>query len=450
MRTREQLKARAAELKGEVEKATAALEDGRLEKKRYSGIMGRAEKEYEELEAELKAYEQVAKYAWGTEANMANMGVGDLPGVGDGGRIMAASPMDMTQGQLHGLLDAAAHKTPYSIEVKPKAFHAGVQTKAAVTEGGLGGGFSGNLPPVQSLLAVGLGYEPTRIADLLPGAAMPGPSATWLSHTANSAEVGIVAEAGTKGDIGPTITENQVKPTKIAGQASVTLEAWQDTGNYGEGQFAAWLPTELTRSLINEESNVLLNAVSGTGNATFNGILQTAGTLTRSMGTDTPLDCLAKAYVDLRVGAAFADPDVVLVNPATLGALRRTKSADGNYVLDLLAGPMNLTAYGQPSTGGPAREQNPYSVIPQGTPGSSGNLWGATIFSSTQVAAGTAVVMSVKAGAGIFWQRLGLLIMFDPYTLLSQNEYRWIAEERVAFASMRPSAINIVTGLPTS
>jgi len=117
--------------------------------------------------------------------------------------------------------------------------------------------------------------------------------------------------------------------------------------------------------------------------------------------------------------------------------------------LDLLAGPLNLTAYGQPSTG-PANEPNPYSVIPQGVPGSNGNLWGAQIFATTQVAAGTAVVMSVKAGAGIFWQRLGLLIMFDPYTLLSSNEYRWVAEERIAYNCPRPAALNLVTGLPTS
>ena len=44
----------------------------------------------------------------------------------------------------------------------------------------------------------------------------------------------------------------------------------------------------------------------------------------------------------------------------------------------------------------------------------------------------------------MFWQRLGLLIMFDPYSLLSSNEYRWVAEERVAFNSPRPSALNLV------
>ena len=98
-------------------------------------------------------------------------------------------------------------------------------------------------------------------------------------------------------------------------------------------------------------------------------------------------------------------------------------------MLDLLAGPLNLTAYGQPCTG---RQASPQVF------GDSAGLvrvlwkpWGATIFTSTQVAAGTAVVMSVKAGAGIFWQRLGLLIMFDPYTLLSSNEYRWVGADRV-------------------
>jgi Phage capsid family len=357
--------------------------------------------------------------------------------------------MDLSPQQVQGLMQAAEHRTPYSVEIQPKSFREGIQTKAAVTESGIGGSFGGQLPPVQSLYAIGLGYEPVRLADLFPGAAMPGPSATFLTHVSNSAEVGIVAEAGAKGDISPSITETQMIPTKIAGQVSVTLESWQDTGAYGEGSFASWLPTELTRSLVNEESNIIANAVSGTGNATFNGILNTSGTLTRAMGTDSPLDCLAKAYADVRVGAAFADPDLVLIHPNTLSALRRAKDADGRYIMDLLSGPLNLTAYGQASNA-PASELNKYSVIPQGLPGANGSLWGATIYATTQVSAGTAVVASIKAGAGIFWQRLGLLIMFDPYTLLTNNEYRWIAEERVAFSSPRPAAINLVTGLPTS
>jgi hypothetical protein len=165
------------------------------------------------------------------------------------------------------------------------------------------------------------------------------------------------------------------------------------------------------------ESNILLNGVSGTSNATFNGILQTSGTLTRAIGTDSPLDCLSKAYVDLRVGAAFADPDLVLMHPSTLGALRRQKDADGRYVMDLLAGPLGLTAYGQPSTAGPANEQNSYSVIPQGSPAFSGNLWGAQIATSTQIAAGTAIVASVKAGAGANVKVLQTLLGHKTATL---------------------------------
>jgi hypothetical protein len=68
MRNRAQLKARAAELKNEVEKATAAYEDGRMEAKRYRGFVDRASRESEEIESEMKAWEQVARYSGGTEA----------------------------------------------------------------------------------------------------------------------------------------------------------------------------------------------------------------------------------------------------------------------------------------------------------------------------------------------------------------------------------------------
>jgi hypothetical protein len=443
------LQRRAQELAAEQQTKEAHFKAGQISKAEYKAFVDRAHEEAAEIKSDLKAYEQATKFSWGTEANIPASQLAPA----DGGRIMAPSPMDMTPQQVNGLLQAAEHRTPYSIEIAPKAFRFrdSVTTKAgAVTESGLGGSFGGQLPPVQSLYAVGLGYEPVRLADLFPGAAMPGPSATFLTHTSNSAAAGIVPEAGTKGDIGPSISETQVIPSKIAAQVSVTLEAWQDTDRYGPGQFSQWLPTELTRAIIDAESNAAANAVNGTANATFNGVLNVSGTLTRAMGADSPLDCLAKAFADVRVGSAFADPDLVLMHPNTLSALRRAKDAEGRYLLELISGPSNLTAYGQPFTAGPAREPNPYSVIPQSVPGSNGNLWGATIFATTHVAAGKAVVMSVKAGAGIWWQRLGMLIMFDPYTLLSTNEYRWICEERVAFNSPRPTAINIVTGLPTS
>ena len=138
------------------------------------------------------------------------------------------------------------------------------------------------------------------------------------------------------------------------------------------------------------------------------------------------------------------------MHPSTLGALRRDKDSEGRYIMDLLAGPLNLTAFGQPSSGGPPNDKNPYSVVPQGTPAASGSLWGAQISTTTQVPAGTAVVASIKAGAGIFWQRMGMTVFFNPWSLMTSNEYFWVAESRVAYSCPRPAALNLVTGLPTS
>ena len=141
------------------------------------------------------------------------------------------------------------------MEIQPKSFRAGVQTKAAVTESGIGGSFGGQLPPVQSLYAVGLGYEPTRVADLLPGAAMPGPSATWLTHTVNTNEAGIAAE-GEPRSISVRPYGAPGHPDEDRRTVTTTLEAWQDTEKYGEGQLLPVAPAvELTRSLINEESS---------------------------------------------------------------------------------------------------------------------------------------------------------------------------------------------------
>jgi len=77
---------------------------------------------------------------------------------------------------------------------------------------------------------------------------------------------------------------------------------------------------------------------------------------------------------------------------------------------------------------------------------------GAPIATTTQIAAGTALVMSAKACAGIFWQRLGLRVEFNMWSdsYWSANTYGFRAEEHVALSVPRPSALNIVTGLPSS
>ena len=351
---------------------------------------------------------------------------------------------------------AAEAKTPYSFTVDPKrvkSFNESIRYKTAgapALESGISSSLTGQLPPVQSPYAVGLGYESTSVASLLPAVQMPGPSATWLSHTANTNEVAVVGENASKPSLGPTLVENQVVPMKLAGTVETSLELWEDSARYGQAAVNEWLPIELTRSHQNTVSNQLINAVSGTNGATFDGLANISGCLTRSVGNDSVLDALAKAFVDVRTGSAYADPDLVIMHPATLGALRRVKDADGRYLMGLLAGPVELTADGHPRISAPASDPNSYSVVPQGLPGLSGNLWGAPIATTTQLAAGTALVMSVAAGAAMVWYRMALRLEFNMWseTQWTQNQFSFRAESRLALSSPRPTALNILTGLP--
>jgi hypothetical protein len=122
----------------------------------------------------------------------------------------------------------------------------------------------------------------------------------------------------------------------------------------------------------------------------------------------------------------------------------------------MLTGPLGLTAFGEPASSRPAGEQSPFSVIPQGaSTNPHGVLWGAPVVPSTQCPAGTAIVASIKAGGGMFWQRLGMLLQFDPYagpsgTNFVTNTMTWRVEIRCAMSVPRSTALCSVTGLPTS
>jgi hypothetical protein len=481
MSKRKELSERSSALAGEIETKMRDLDAGKISTASFNSFMEQANAEAQSLQSTVANYDRAQAFRNAQAGLELAPGAGGFVGSSGGwGGPRPQTPMALNDHQIKALYQAAANRMPLSMEIGSTGDGAyaggyggggvtdatlkgyiGASTKNAVSESGLGGGFSGNLPPVQSLYAVGLGYEPTRISSYLPGATMQGPSATWLSHVGNAAEAAGTAELAVKGNIGPSIVENQVKPQKIAGLVSTSLEAWQDTENYGEGALASWLPAELTRSLINTESQFLLTATTGDTNAfggptgaTFNGWFNQSGTLTRTLATgELPLDTLNKAFIDVRTGPAYAEPDLCVLHPATLGALRRLRDDQGRYILDLLAGPLGLTADGSQRIAAPPEQANAFSVISQGNEGGFyGNLWGVPIVASTQCPAGSAVVASIKAGGGLFWQRLGLMLQFSmglPGSEWESNAYSWRVEERVALSVPRPAALNIVDGLPT-
>lgn len=440
---------RLSELDAQMRAKQAAHEAGDISNKQFSGFISRAEAEATELSQTIKTYEHANRFMAGNDIRGF-----DEPGFspqtkGFGPR--PRSPLEVTHEQLKALHHASQNGTPFRVEIGQKhlesAFMGDVETKATapVAETGTGGV---NLPSIMMpTRAMGLPYEPTRFAACLQGAMMTGPSAAYLEHTGNTNEATGVAELGTKTDLGPTIKEKIIKPQKIAGLISVSWEASMDYQD-----FAAWLPTELQRSVINAESNYLLNAgvSGGPSGAAFTGILAASGTLTRAVDTtnsEKPLDTLSKAFVDLRTGSAYADPDLIVMSPATWGALRREKDDSGRYILDLLAGPAGLTWDGSTAL----QAEVARSVPAQGATNPHGGIWGVPVVETTQIADGKAVVLSRRAGAAIFWQRTGMVLEFNPWGTdqWTKNYMSWRCEERISLSIPRPAAINIVTGLPT-
>jgi HK97 family phage major capsid protein len=260
---------------------------------------------------------------------------------------------------------------------------------------------------------------------------MTGPSAVYLQHTSKTNEATRVAEGAVKPSLGPVVTENFVKPVKIAAIVEASLEILQD-----HEAFASWLPVELQRSVVNSESLYLIqaNATGGPTAPEFNGLLATSGTLAQDATRDTALDAISKAYVKIRTGSAFSEPDLVLTSPATAGALLRQKDLQNRYLLDVYRGPGAL---------------NQQAEL---------DIWGVPLRTSTMVPDGTAIVMSIQGGAAVGWIRMGLEVMYNPYggttdagaDLWRTNQYSWRAEERISLSVPRPSAICIVSNLPTS
>lgn len=193
---------------------------------------------------------------------------------------------------------------------------------------------------------------------------------------------------------------------------------------------------ELQRSVINSESNYLINANASGGPtaAEFNGLLAVSGTLAQDATSLTFADALSHAYTKIRTGSAFSEPDLVLTSPATAAAALRTKTSTGAYVFDIVRGPGGLN------------QQNEFDVF------------GVRTVTSTQVPDGTAIVMSIQGGAAVGWIRMGLELMYNPYggttdagaDLWRTNQYGWRAEERVSLSVPPPAAICVVTNLPTS
>jgi HK97 family phage major capsid protein len=338
-------------------------------------------------------------------------------------RIQPGSVYQLDKTQIAALKQAAQQGTPFKVQVGSKGIEhgnfSGIRDKAAITEGGMSPNL---LPPLQQYGPNGwfnLPYEITNLQRYLPVVPFSGPGVAWWRHDSNGAEAAYVAEGQTKPDISPVVSEQFTRASKIAGRYLATHELIQDAGD----AFGQHLTVDLSRSLINASNYMLLNGTTAANG--WNGINNVSGTLTQAQGSDTPLDAINKAMVQLRND--FFVPDTLVIHPTTLGAIRRAKDLENRYLISLMEGPRGIDQTSDTET-----------------------LWGMNVVQTTQQTAGTAAMLSVQSGSTVIYLREALSVFFDPYSLASSNTYQYIAETRLALATPRPSAICPLSGLPTS
>jgi HK97 family phage major capsid protein len=273
------------------------------------------------------------------------------------------------------------------------------------------------LPATLYPWVIGQIHEP-RLLDRIPTQLVEAPSIEYIVHQSTTGSPGIVAEGALK----PEVVMNYVQQTavlqKIAGHVGVSYEIIDDFSN-----FLQYTQTELYREIIDAEN---VNLISGPGGAgQVDGFLSTSGTLTHVAGQAstgfTPLDDVEIAIAQLRAGPALADPDLFIVHPDSWSNMRRTKDTLGRYLLSA-----------DPALG----EAN--------------SLWGVSVLQTTQITPGTGILLdSSKFGRAIVRGPIVVFIGFanDDFT---RNIRRFVSEERVQLAVNRPSAVNIITGLPTT
>jgi HK97 family phage major capsid protein len=316
------------------------------------------------------------------------------------------SVMNIPTEEFKGLFDAVQRKLP--------SFR--VESKAPFGEGSF---TSGSLPPVLlPQLTQQLPYEPDDLfAHLIQMKAPEASSVEWLSHTGNANPAAATAELAQKPDLGMELTTRTQSFTKIAALASFSTESLQDFSH-----FMGFVPAEMFRALIDARTDEIVN---GSGSSPHMlGLLNQSGTLTRAIGSDTPVDCLKKAFNDLRVGTAYARANLVAMHPTTWADIQLQKSTGGLYLLN----PTDPNAIGDLD-----------------------NIFGVRVITNTWIPAGTAIVVDTSK-AVLAWTRQAPSLEINQYGTneFNENYVTFRVEERVAIGVQYPTALNIVTGLPSS
>jgi HK97 family phage major capsid protein len=351
------------ELKQQVVAKHKAFREGKITEAEFSEFIGQAE-------------EQVRRQEGSRFRNLADSGRGGVVSTKALQTGREAAPLAIDDESLHALHGAGLSRQ----SLRVKAFNTA----------------EGQLPAQLMPQVLGPIHE-NRLLDRLPVQPTTAASIEYIRHTSTTGAAAVVAEGAVKPELVFNIDQLEARPQKIAAHTAVSYEILSDWA-----PFVGYVQGELFREIIDTENGELLNGAGTTGH--LSGLLHTSGILTHAVDTandEMPLDAIELSIATMRVGAALAEPDLLVLNPLTWSAIRRSKDSQGRY----------LTA-------------------PDPTADEANSCWGVEVLVTTEIAAG--------AGAMLDTRKFGKVVLRENLSLqtgtnnddFTRNITRFVGEER--------------------
>jgi HK97 family phage major capsid protein len=262
-------------------------------------------------------------------------------------------------------------------------------------------GHSGASIPDYQPGVVSFSREQFRVRSLFPIMGTDAPQVNYQVLSTGAAQAAAVAEGAAKPEATVVLTQSVAPVRKIAVFLPISDEAVLD----GAAFFSDILD-DLVGDLIRAENAQIL---SGSGVApNIEGLTVVSGTQTQARGTDTNMDAVLKAQTKLRTGP-FLEPTDVVLNPVNFETVRLAKGTDGTYIL-----------------GNPLSQDRP-------------SLGGARLHVTTDIAAGTGLVMNSAEAARVYLRSdVRVEIATEHGEFFRSNLRAIVAEERLTLAVRRP------------
>ena len=271
-------------------------------------------------------------------------------------------------------------------------------------------GHSGASIPDYQPGVVSFSREQFRVRSLFPIIPTEHPTVHYQVLSTGAAQAAAVAEGAAKPEATVVLTQSVAPVRKLAVFLPISDEVVLDGAAFFQD-----ILNDLTADLVRAENAQIL---SGSGVApNLEGLTVVAGTQTQARGTDSNMDAVLKAQTKLRTGP-FLEPTDVILHPNNFETVRLAKGSDGTYIL-----------------GNPLSQDRP-------------SLGGARLHITTDMAAGTGLVMNSGEAARVFLRSdVRVEIATEHGEFFRSNLRAIVAEERLTLAVRRPSAIVKVTGL---